>query len=112
MSGKVFLGLVSKGRTGSIPYGLNLWGPLRSLFHSTALKTERVKNETLINSLSFEAFQAKHIESLEVFKNSAAVKALCGNDLEKITAGYRRFCLSQYSQYKHQAYGKNPSLFV
>ncbi|MBF8264101.1 MAG: hypothetical protein HW387_1766 [Parachlamydiales bacterium] len=62
--------------------------------------------------LSFEDFKNKHIEQLESFKQSHAVKVVCGDDLEKISDAYERFCLSEYSSYMHQAYGGNPSFIT
>ncbi len=108
MSGRIFLGLLSKGNAVRAPHGLNLWGRLSHRSYSTALKTEDSKSEKMDELLPFKDFKDKHVENWESFKESSIAKIVYGNDLEKISRAYERFCLSQYSQYKHQVYGGNP----
>lgn len=118
MFGKVFLNFLSVKNIVRPQYGPNLWGRLNYRFYSTVRKMEWTKNENFERKsnmetlLSFEDFKRKYVESLDSFKNSPAVKTVCGDDLEKISKAYERFCLSQYSLYKHQAYGGNPSLMT
>ncbi|MCB1074041.1 MAG: hypothetical protein KDK59_00730 [Simkania sp.] len=112
MSGRIFLGLLSGGSAVRTQHGLNLWGRLNHRSYSTALKLEGTKSEKMDNFLPFKDFKDKYVESWENFKESPLAKTVYGNDLEKISRAYERFCLSQYSQYKHQAYGGNPSLMT
>jgi hypothetical protein len=112
MSGRVGLGLLSRGSTVRVPYGLHLGGRLNYRSYSTVQKIEGMANEKMDNLLPFKDFKDKYVESWESFKESPVVKATHGNDFKKISRAYERFCLSQYSQYKHQAYGGNPSLMT
>ena len=112
MSGRIFLGLLSRGSTVRAPHGMNLWGRLNCRSYSTARKTETATNEKMDNLLPFKDFKDKYVESWENFKESPVAKAVYGNDLEKISRAYERFCSSQYSQYKHQVYEGNPSLMT
>lgn len=112
MSGKIFLGLLSRESIVRSHYGLNLWGRFSYCSYSTAKKIEGAKSENMDNILSFNDFKSRYVESWERFKESPAVKAVCGNDLEKISKAYERFCSSEYSSYKHQVYGGNPSLMT
>lgn len=112
MSGRIFLGLLSRGSTVRAPHGMNLWGRLNCRSYSTARKIETAANEKMDNLLPFKDFKDKYVESWESFKESPVAKAVYGNDLEKISRAYERFCSSQYSQYKHQVYGGNPSLMT
>jgi len=112
MSGRIVLGLFYRESAVRVPQGLNLWGRLSRRSYSTALKIEGQKSEKMEKLLSFKDFKDKHVESWESFKESPIAKTIYGNDLEKISKAYNRFCLSQYSQYKHQVYGGNPSLMT
>lgn len=112
MSGRVFLGFLYRGSTVRVSYGLNLWGRFNCRSYSTAQKIETAANEKMDKLLPFKDFKAKHVESWEIFKESPVAKTVYGNDLEKISKAYERFCSSQYSQYKHQVYGGNPSLMT
>ena len=112
MSGSIFLGLLSRGNAVRARYGLNLWGRLNCQSYRAAQKIEETTNKKVGNFLPFKDFKDKHVESWESFKESPAAKALYGNDLEKISKAYRRFCLSEYSQHRHQVYGSNPSLMI
>ena len=102
MSGRVFLSLLFRGSAARAPFGLNLWGRLNYCAYSTARKVEGTTSEKMDTFLPFKDFKDKYVENWESFKESPVAKAVYGNDLEKISRAYKRFCLSQYSQYKHQ----------
>jgi len=100
---------------------LNLWGRLGYSSFSTARKVEGTTNEHFKHRISsnpmekllpIEEFNRKYVESWESFQKSPAVQLVCRDDLKKISKAYERFCLSQYSLYKHQVYGGNPSLMT
>ena len=117
MAGRVLLG--SLPRESRIRYRLSLWGggELRSFctVQNVELAAQRhfedqSSSVDMKRLLTFEEFKERHVESLETFKESPAVKAVCGDDLKKISEAYKNFCLSQYSSYKHKKYGGNSSL--
>jgi len=112
MSGRIFLDLLSRGSVIRAPHGLNLWGRFNHRSYSTVLKIEGTTNKKMDNLLPFKDFKDKYVESWESFKESPLAKAIYGNDFDKISRAYERFCLSQYSQYRHQVYGGNPSLMT
>ena len=62
--------------------------------------------------LSFEQFKEERVKSLKNFKQLPNIQAVCKDDLEKISVAYEKYCLSQYSLYKHQVYGGNPSTMI
>jgi len=121
MAGRIFLGVLPKRNYFSRVYSMNLRGRFSHRSYSTALKAESNGNTSFVDKfishnrkeiLTIEEFKKTHIETLERFKESPTVKAACGEDLEKISRAYESFCLSQYSLYKHQVYGGNPSLMI
>ncbi len=109
MSTGVFLGLSSLRCLVRPQIGLNLWGRYSYQSYATAQRVEKMKNEGRDGLLPFKDFRDRYIESWESFKESPAAKLTYGSDEERIFKAYDRFCLSLYSQYKHQEYGGNPS---
>lgn len=107
-----YLGLLSRENAARARYGFNLWGRLNCRSYSAAQKIEETTNEKRGNFLPFKDFKNKYVESWEGFKESPVAKTLYGNDLEKISKAYKRFCLSEYSQHRHRVYGSNPSLMI
>jgi len=117
VAGKVLLGWLP--RESRIRYGLSLWGGFGPRSFCTGQNVElaaqrhfedRSLSVDMKRLLTFEEFKERHVESLEAFKKSSAVKAVCGDDLKKISEAYKNFCMSQYSSYKHKRYGGNSSL--
>jgi len=51
MSGRIFLGLLSRGSVVRAPSGLNLWGRLNCRSYSTARKIEETTSEKMDNLL-------------------------------------------------------------
>ena len=107
MSGRLYFGVLSR-RTPA-PHALNLQGRLQQRFWSRATKSEERPSEMTSKLLSFKDFKENEVESWESFKESKIVKVVCGSDVEKTKKAYERFCQAEYSRYKHQAYGGNPS---
>lgn len=112
MSGRVGLGVLSRGGAVRTPHCLNLGSGLNYRLYSTASKIEEMKNDKMDSLLTFKDFKEKYVESWEIFKESVVTKSICGSNVEKISQAYERFCLSEYSQYKHRVYGGNPSLMT
>lgn len=112
MSGKLLIGPLSRAGTTRVYPSLNLWGQLNRYAHTVAQKTQWTKDHKMGELISFSDFKRTQVESWEVFKDSPAAKAVYGDNIQKITLAYERYCLSRYAEYKHQVYGGNPSQMI
>ncbi len=93
-------------------FELNLRGSLNHRSYSTAQRMKLTTQESfkeMKTKLNPQQSKQITVKSFEEFRNSSHIKAILGDDVEKISSAYKDYVLSRSNRYQRSIYGGNPA---